>query len=197
MKTSLPLLLVCLLAASAGAREGGGGGFHGEGFREGPEGGQFRGEEPMRPEDPAARAADPGVRAPDAAAVRTVNGREYDAAAVGPDGFRAGYVWRDGDYAAVELSAGAPYLAPYGDFAGWSVVTQPDYVTYPVYATYPVETAVQVALQNLGLYEGPIDGLSASCAGAIQQYQSQNGMDPTGTITPQLLTALGIQASFP
>ena len=128
--------------------------------------------------------------------VRTVNGVDYDAAVVGPDGFRNGYVWRNGDYVAVNCDPWAPYTAPFGAWAGWSVVTQPDYVQYPVYSTYPVETAVEVALQKLGLYSGPIDGLAASCAGAIEQYQMQNGMPVTGTITPELLTALGIQASF-
>ena len=59
-----------------------------------------------------------------------------------------------------------------------------------------METAVEVALQKLGLYSGPIDGIAASCAGAIEQYQMQNGMAVTGTITPGLLAALGIQANF-
>jgi len=128
--------------------------------------------------------------------VRTVNGVDYDAAVVGPDGFRNGYIWRNGDYVAVNCDPWVPYAVPFGSWAGWSIVTQPDYVQYPVYSTYPVETAVEVALQKLGLYSGPIDGIAASCAGAIEQYQMQNGMPVTGTITPELLTALGIQASF-
>ena len=128
--------------------------------------------------------------------VRTVNGVDYDAAVVGPDGFRNGYVWRNGEYVSVNCDPWVPYVVPFGSWAGWSVVTQPDFVQYPVYSTYPVETAVEVALQKLGLYSGPIDGLASSCAGAIEQYQMQNGMPVTGTITPELLTALGIQASF-
>jgi hypothetical protein len=128
--------------------------------------------------------------------VRTVNGVDYDANVVGPDGFRNGYVWRNGEYVAVSCDPWVPYAVPFGSWAGWSIVTQPDFVQYPVYSTYPVETAVEVALQKLGLYSGPIDGLAASCAGAIEQYQMQNGMPVTGTITPELLTALGIQASF-
>ncbi len=127
--------------------------------------------------------------------VRTVNGRDYDANVVGPEGFRNGYVWRNGNYVAVDLAPGAFYAAPFGPFFGWSVMTSPDYVQYPVYSTYPVETAVQVALQKLGLYTGPIDGLAASCAGAIEQYQMQNNMPVTGAISPELLTALGIQAN--
>ena len=128
--------------------------------------------------------------------VRTVNGRDYDANIVGPDGFRSGYVWQDGNYVAVNLAPWAFYAAPYGPFAGWNVMTTPDCMEYPVYSTYPVETSVELALQKLGLYEGPIDGLAASCAGAIEQYQMQNSMPVTGTISPELLTALGIRANF-
>lgn len=128
--------------------------------------------------------------------IRTVNGRDYDANVVGPDGFRNGYVWQNGDYVAVNLASWSFYAAPYGPFAGWNVMTTPDCMEYPVYSTYPVETSVELALQKLGLYSGPIDGLAASCAGAIEQYQMQNSMPVTGTISPELLTALGIQANF-
>ncbi|MBE2181149.1 MAG: hypothetical protein IAE97_11830 [Chthoniobacterales bacterium] len=214
----LPAAALCLSTSLLLARGGGGGfregGFGEGGFREGPMEGE-------RAFDPAVdadrvgedRVVDDGVRldgddrpvdasvtrTEDGAAnvnVRTINGKDYDATVVGPDGFRAGYVWRDGGYVAVDCDPFVPYVAPFGAFAGWSIVTQPDYIQYPVYTTYPVETAVELALQKLGLYEGPIDGLAASCAGAIEQYQTQNNMDPTGTITPDLLTALGIQATF-
>jgi hypothetical protein len=128
--------------------------------------------------------------------VRTADGKDYDANVAGPDGYRNGYIWQNGAYVAVNCDPFVPYAAPFGVWAGWNIVTQPDYVQYPVYATYPVETAVEVALQKLGLYTGPIDGNAASCAGAIEQYQMQNGVPVTGTITPELLTALGIQATF-
>lgn len=127
--------------------------------------------------------------------VRTADGRDYDTNVEGPEGYRGGYVWRDGDYVAVNCAPLVPYAAPFGVWAGWNIVTQPDYVQYPVYATYPIETAVQVALQNLGLYEGAIDGDAGSCSSAIEQYQMQNNMPETGTINSGLLTALGIQAS--
>jgi len=217
MKTSSLLTVVLSVAAATQsfARGGGGGGGMHEGG--GGEGG-FRDplvEAPVRDDsvdvqrtdngenvnvDDGGRSADAQVtRQGDGTAnvnVRTVNGADYDANVVGPDGFRSGYVWRDGNYVAVEVNAGSPYVAPFGAWAGWSVATLPDYVAYPVYSTYPVETAVEVALQKLGLYGGTIDGLAASCAGAVEQYQLQNGMTVTGTITPDLLAALGIQATF-
>jgi len=140
-----------------------------------------------------------GVEGPDDAAanvnVHTADGRDYDATVAGPDGYRNGYIWQDGAYVGVNCDPYVPYAAPFGAWAGWSVVTQPEYLNYPVYTTYPVQTAVQLALQSLGLYSGPIDGNAMSCANAIEQYESQNGLDPTGTITPQLLGSLGIQAT--
>jgi hypothetical protein len=219
----LPLFALTLLTTSTlvFARGGGGGGFHGggEGFREG----GMEEEAPRmdtnfdasregddlnvdRTDDDNFRvsdnngSADVNVRGEgdDTANVNvhTSDGKDYDTTVAGPDGYRAGYVYQNGDYMAVNCDPFVPYAAPFGAWAGWNVVTQPEYVQYPVYATYPVETAVEVALQKLGLYTGPIDGQAASAADAIEQYQTQNGMPVTGTITPDLLTALGIQATF-
>jgi hypothetical protein len=215
----LPLLACAVFfsipqMASARGGGGGGGGFHGGGGDFG--GGGFRDE--ARPEenfgddvqvDRTSRdnfqvedsRGDADVRVnregDDTANVnvRTADGRDYDATVAGPDGYRAGYVWRNGDYVAVDCDPFYPYAAPFGLWAGWSVVTQPEYLQYPVYTSYPVETAVQVALEKLGLYSGPINGNAASCAGAIEQYQMQNSMPVTGQISPELLTALGIQAT--
>ena len=128
--------------------------------------------------------------------VRTADGQDYNTTVAGPQGYRSGYVWQNGYYVAVNCDPFVPYAAPFGAWAGWNVVTQPDYIQYPVYSTYPVETAVEVALQKLGLYTGPIDGNAASCAGAIEQYQMQTEVPVTGTITPELLNALGIQATY-
>ena len=128
--------------------------------------------------------------------VRTADGQDYNTTVAGPQGYRSGYVWQNGDYVAVNCDPFVPYAAPFGAWAGWNVVTQPDYVQYPVYSSFPVETAVEVALQKLGLYTGPIDGSAASVAGAIEQYQMQTEVPVTGTITPELLTALGIQATY-
>lgn len=205
----LPLGLVLAMTVAVFARGGGGGGFHG-----GMGGGEFRDaavddgawRDEARPvednlgRDDAAWRDDPAVRneAEDMADNdrRVVENTGYDTAVIGPEGYRAGYVWRNGDYVAVNCDPYVPYAAPFGAWAGWNIVTQPEYVNYPVYASYPIETAVEIALQKLGLYSGPIDGQAASCAGAIEQYQMNNGMAVTGTISPELLTALGIQASY-
>lgn len=125
------------------------------------------------------------------------DGKSYDAVHVGPEGYRSGYVWRDGTYVQVNVEPFVPYAIPFGTFAGWSIVTQPAFVQYPVYATYPVETAVEVTLMQLGFYEGAIDGLLSSVSDAISTYQQDKGLEVTGTITPGLLESLGIQCTEP
>jgi hypothetical protein len=215
-----PLLIALLFATATSqlhARGGGGGGGFSEGFREGGFGNGFRQEEPrfndedrddvniqregrndFEVQDDKGSA---NVRArPDGydeanVNVRTANGKDYDTNVVGPDGYRKGYIWQNGGYVSVTCDPLFPYYAPFGPWAGWSVVTQPVYLDYPVYPTYPVETAVQVALQQIGLYSGPIDGRVSSCRAAIETYQQQNSLTVTGTINPELLKALGIQAT--
>ncbi len=123
------------------------------------------------------------------------DGRSYDAAVVGPDGFRSGYIWRGGAYVPVDIQPLVNYEVPFGTFAGWNIVNQPTFIEYPCYATYPVETAVQVQLTSLGFYEGPIDGLLTSVAAAISSYQQANNLEVTGTISPSLLDALSIDVS--
>ena len=213
-----PLLIALLFAAATSqlhARGGGGGGFS-EGFRGGGFGNGFRMEEPRFDDDDREDvniqregrndfevqddkgSANVRVR-PDGydesnVNVHTSNGKDYDTNVVGPNGYRRGYIYQNGSYVQVNCDPFVPYFAPFGPWFGWSVVTQPVYLDYPVYATYPVETAVQIALQQVGLYNGPIDGQVSSCRGAIEAYQQQNGLAVTGTINPELLQALGIQA---
>jgi len=123
------------------------------------------------------------------------DGHQYDANVYGPEGFRNGYVWRDDTYVRVNLDPMAPYLVPYGAFAGWSIITEPAYIEYPVYATYPIETAVEIKLAALGFYMGEIDGLLPSVAPAIEAYQESKGLPVTGTINQALLASLGIQTT--
>lgn len=216
MKALLIALLFSAATTQLHARGGGGGGFS-EGFRGGGFGNGFRTEEPrfndserddvnfqregrddFEVQDNKGSA---NVRVhPDGDGeanvnVHTSNGKNYNENVVGPDGYRRGYIYQNGTYVAVNCDPFVPYFVPFGPWFGWSVVTQPVYLDYPVYATYPVETAVQIALRQVGLYNGPIDGQVSSCRGAIEAYQQQNGLAVTGTINPELLQALGIQAN--
>ncbi len=213
---ALWISLLLVVAASQLHARGGGGGFS-EGFRGGGFGNGFRMEEPRFDDDDREDvnfqregrndfevqddkgSANVRVR-PDGydesnVNVHTSNGKDYDTNVVGPNGYRRGYIYQNGSYVQVNCDPFVPYFAPFGPWVGWSVVTQPVYLDYPVYATYPVETAVQIALQQVGLYNGPIDGQVSSCRGAIEAYQQQNGLAVTGTINPELLQALGIQAN--
>ncbi len=52
---------------------------------------------------------------------------------------------------------------------------------------------LQAALRDYGFDPGPIDGnLGLRTTAAIRQFQSRIGVEPTGLITPQLQTALGL-----
>jgi len=213
-----PFLITLLLAAATTHLQArGGGGGLGGGFREGGFGGGFREDAPRfddenRDEVNFQREGNDDFRVenengsanvrvrPDGydeanVNVHTSDGKDYDANVAGPEGYRNGYIWQNGGYVAVSCNPFMPYYAPFGPWLGWSVVTQPVYLDYPVYATYPVETAVQVALRQIGLYDGPINGQVSSCRLAIEAYQQQNGLAVTGTINPELIQALGIQAT--
>lgn len=55
---------------------------------------------------------------------------------------------------------------------------------------------VQLALTSYGYYTGPIDGiLGRQGKAAISKFQSDYKLKVTGTITPEVLDAFGIQAS--
>jgi len=120
---------------------------------------------------------------------------DYDTTVTGPDGYRNGYIYRDGGYVQVGVDPFVPYVAPFGPFAGWSIVTEPAFTEYPVYATYPVETAVQVKLAQLGFYNGPVDGILGQTTEAIIAYQQSQNLEATGQINVALLDALGIKRS--
>ena len=52
---------------------------------------------------------------------------------------------------------------------------------------------VQVALMGQGLFDGPIDGnVGPKTRAAIRQYQENQGLTVTGTITPETLDSLHV-----
>lgn len=188
----LAYMLVCTPDGNLQAR--GGGGFHG-----GMEGGEWRGgQEGLEVDSGRDSLGDPedGLGGVNDDNVRT-DGRGESENVMGFEGYRSGYIWRDGEYVPVSCDPWIPYVVPFGMWEGWSVVTQPDYLQYPAYASCPIETAVQVSLKNIGLYDGPVEGVEGDCEEAIREYQSQNGLPVTGTITPELLRTLGVQAAAP
>lgn len=57
---------------------------------------------------------------------------------------------------------------------------------------------VQTELKNQGFYYGEVDGQSGpEMASAVRRYQIRNGLEVTGTLTPETLTALGMIAGKP
>jgi len=108
-------------------------------------------------------------------------------------GYRSGYVYANGSYQQANVTVNTVYVAPIGAYAGWKIVTQPQYVTYPAYATYPVEVAVQVELTQQGYYNGKIDGnIGPKTQQAIAKYQAANNLPPSGQINQALLQSLDI-----
>jgi peptidoglycan hydrolase-like protein with peptidoglycan-binding domain len=52
---------------------------------------------------------------------------------------------------------------------------------------------LQVELTRPGYYMGTIDGMmSSETQAALQAFQSSQGLEATGTITPGILTRLGL-----
>jgi peptidoglycan hydrolase-like protein with peptidoglycan-binding domain len=55
------------------------------------------------------------------------------------------------------------------------------------------EMAVQAALAERRYYKGPVDGrIGVTSTQAIARFQAENRLPVTGTITPELMQALGI-----
>lgn len=73
-------------------------------------------------------------------------------------------------------------------------VYDPDpYYPPPRGAYNPRVLSVQQALQELGYYNGPVDGvLGPSSRAAIQAYQRSYGLPITGRIDPPLLDSLDL-----
>ncbi|GAA6147745.1 hypothetical protein NBRC116586_08070 [Pseudooceanicola nitratireducens] len=54
---------------------------------------------------------------------------------------------------------------------------------------------VQLALTSYGYYDGAIDGvIGKKSRTALSKFQADYGLKVTGTITPEVLDAFGIQA---
>jgi peptidoglycan hydrolase-like protein with peptidoglycan-binding domain len=55
---------------------------------------------------------------------------------------------------------------------------------------------VQTALKNQGFYYGDVDGQSTGeTTSALRRYQIRNGLEVTGSLTPETLSALGLVAA--
>ena len=69
------------------------------------------------------------------------------------------------------------------------VVNEPDY--HNLYIGSDLVVSVQIALNELGYYCGEVDGVAGEGTSAqITAYQTENGLEPTGTITDELLISL-------
>ncbi|PYK29248.1 MAG: hypothetical protein DME57_11030 [Verrucomicrobia bacterium] len=78
----------------------------------------------------------------------------------------------------------------------------PDSVYYydgPIYASNPTEDPAQVvanvqsALQQQGFYQGDIDGvLGPQTRAALAEFQSAQGLEPTGAVDEPTLETLGM-----
>ena len=73
------------------------------------------------------------------------------------------------------------------------------YVDAPIYASSPSDDPAQVvanvqsALQEQGFYQGDIDGvLGPQTRAALAEYQSQQGLEPTGLVDEPTLETLGM-----
>jgi peptidoglycan hydrolase-like protein with peptidoglycan-binding domain len=64
---------------------------------------------------------------------------------------------------------------------------------YNVSVSNSTVCAVQLALQKAGYYVGRTDGeFTAETRSAVNQFESDNALPKTGTITPEVLKALGL-----
>jgi len=97
--------------------------------------------------------------------------------------FGAPYFWDAGYwYPAWGYDPGASYY-----FDG------PIYASSPEYDPGQVVANVQSALQQQGYYQGEIDGiLGPQTRAALAEYQSAQGLEPTGAVDEPTLETLGM-----
>jgi Putative peptidoglycan binding domain len=81
----------------------------------------------------------------------------------------------------------------YGYYTG----VQPDYDTAAVNsapAPDPTVEAIQERLAQLGYYNSPVDGIfGPTTRDAVANYQTDNQLDVTGSLSPDILESLGVQ----
>lgn len=80
-----------------------------------------------------------------------------------------------------------------GKWNGTTLRALPIYRNHSAFDRLPVEVAVQIELESLGYYNGPIDGdIGRGSIRAITNYQRSNGLVATGNIDRALLKSLNI-----
>jgi Putative peptidoglycan binding domain len=109
--------------------------------------------------------------------------------------------WWNHHYSHITIVFGAPY---YWDAGYWYPAWGYDpgasyYFDGPIYASNPemdpgqVVANVQSALQQQGYYQGEIDGvLGPQTRAALAEYQSAQGIEPTGAVDEPTLETLGM-----
>jgi hypothetical protein len=71
----------------------------------------------------------------------------------------------------------------------------PEQYQTSVPASDPTVTNVQTQLQQLGYYNGPIDGLfGPTTRDALARYQTDNNLNVTGSLSPDTLQSFGLPA---
>jgi peptidoglycan hydrolase-like protein with peptidoglycan-binding domain len=144
----------------------------------------------------ARNAAAKPIELTDATSVRTVQNRLrqlgfYDGPADG--------VWGPGTQQALERFQRARGLDRVGEPTAATMSAMgidPSALTRTASAAEPLDPTVvrsiQQRLRRLGFYRGPIDGeWGAGSQAAVERFQRNRGLDPTGDLNPTTLAALG------
>jgi Putative peptidoglycan binding domain len=109
--------------------------------------------------------------------------------------------WWSHHYNHISFAFGSPY---YWDSGYWYPAWGYDpgasyYFDGPIYASNPevdpgqVVANVQSALQQAGYYQGDVDGvLGPQTRAALAEYQSAQGLEPTGAVDEPTLSSLGM-----
>jgi len=109
------------------------------------------------------------------------------------------YNWHHGNHI-VFIYGGWYYWDNYYWYPAWGYAPESVYyVDAPIYASNPADDPAQVvanvqsALQEQGYYQGEIDGvLGPQTRAALPEYQSAQGLEPTGLVDEPTLETLGM-----